>query len=308
MQINNKNIYNFSSISTKFSEESNDSKSKKVIGQRIFYVNDEEKLRENYVFDLAKTVDRFNERYIGRDVPVNKNHDYGEAVGWITALYLSDDSMELLADIEYTKEGAEFLTSKKYRYFSCEFEFLVSFVKDDEFYYEDAVLIGGALTNYPAMPNTQLQLSEKNKAIGDAKMEKDKLAQDLTVLTVENETLKKQLSEFQAKSEEFSKKASESIDLLGKEIASLQEEKKVLLSDKFDKDLDVLFSKALDEGKCFPAEKEVILSFAKAVGIEGTSEWLEKRPSIAKFSKETGDADSENKFEEKDIFKSSIYN
>ena len=79
------------------------------------------------------------------EIPINREHDRTEAQAWFKKLYSKWD--ELWADIEVTKQGAENLNGKHYKYFSAEIS--DKYQDPDTLQRFENVLVGGALTNYP---------------------------------------------------------------------------------------------------------------------------------------------------------------
>lgn len=73
--------------------------------------------------------------------PITERHDWGRAVGRIARLWADEQYQNLYAQPAWNKAGRELLTEEVYDGFSCEIEHV-----------DDArVLIGGSLTNYPAI-------------------------------------------------------------------------------------------------------------------------------------------------------------
>ena len=124
-------------------------------------------------------LERFRDNFenkVRKAVAIDIEHKSDEgAVGWVKRLFISDEGVSLMAEVEWTDEGVQLLGKKKYRFFSPEF--------NDEYenpatgaVYKD-VLIGGAITNRPFFQElSEIVLSEKFAMGGEKKMEKKKCA------------------------------------------------------------------------------------------------------------------------------------
>jgi len=86
----------------------------------------------------------------GVDLQVNLGHNRdGEAAGWFKDLFIR--GQKLMAKVEWTPLGEEKLKNKQFRFFSAEFaQKWFDDVSNQTF---NNVLIGGALTNIPAVKN-----------------------------------------------------------------------------------------------------------------------------------------------------------
>ena len=102
-----------------------------------------------------KFAESFKQKIAGQDLPILYIHSdkenisnpkYGEAAGWVTNV-IADDERGVLVDIEFTKEGADAVRSKKYRYLSAEYFNKVQLPHHDR-PHED-VIVGAALVNKP---------------------------------------------------------------------------------------------------------------------------------------------------------------
>lgn len=79
------------------------------------------------------------------EIPINMEHDRTKAQAWVKKVYQEWDG--LFADIELTKDGADNLNGKHYKYYSAEIS--DKYQDPDTWKRFDNVLVGGALTNYP---------------------------------------------------------------------------------------------------------------------------------------------------------------
>jgi hypothetical protein len=77
--------------------------------------------------------------------PITECHDYGRAVGRLDSVWTDATGENLYAQPKWNKEGAQLLIDEVYDGFSCEIDSLDS----------SPFLIGGSLTNYPAVNGLQ---------------------------------------------------------------------------------------------------------------------------------------------------------
>jgi hypothetical protein len=93
--------------------------------------------------DIAGIVARFTAGY-RPNPPITERHDYGRAVGRVADVWADSDG-NLYGRPRWNSAGLQLLTDEVYDGFSCELEWL-----------EDGwALIGGSLTNYPAVDGLQ---------------------------------------------------------------------------------------------------------------------------------------------------------
>lgn len=101
--------------------------------------------------DLDRIVANFELGAAGQDVPIDINHEYDEAAGWVKRVWR--DGNVLMAEVEWTDLGVELVGSKRYRYVSAAVNIA------------EKVLRAISLVNFPAVSGLQpLTLS---KPMGD---------------------------------------------------------------------------------------------------------------------------------------------
>ncbi len=95
---------------------------------------------------LEKIKDRFDRGILGREVPVNLEHQYGAegAAGWLKSLEIRPEG--LFGLIEWTDLGKSVLQNKRFRYLSVELSTVYDPTTGN---YRESVLTGIALTNRP---------------------------------------------------------------------------------------------------------------------------------------------------------------
>lgn len=112
--------------------------------------------------DLQEYVQHFNDDVrpssSSQGLPIDLDHDAGEAAGWMTGLSVAPNELggwSLWADVDWTPMGQEKLANGQYKFFSPEFcpEGYIDPEGDDEAC--DNVLIGGGLTNRPLFKDLQ---------------------------------------------------------------------------------------------------------------------------------------------------------
>lgn len=94
---------------------------------------------------FSNVIRNFENNVTKDELPVNMEHDRTKAQGWYKRVYQEGDA--LFADVELTKDGADNLNGKHYKYFSIEVQ--DKYQDKDTNQRFDNVLVGGALTNYP---------------------------------------------------------------------------------------------------------------------------------------------------------------
>lgn len=97
---------------------------------------------------LSSLVATFAENARGIDLAIDYSHDSEDiAAGWITNLLLSDNGLELWAEVDWTPPGREKLKNKEFRYLSADFAWAY---QDNETLQEfGPTLFGAGLTNRP---------------------------------------------------------------------------------------------------------------------------------------------------------------
>jgi len=152
---------------------------------------------------LREFVENFKVGAYGTELQVNLGHDReGEAAGWFKDLFIV--GQKLMARIEWTPLGIEKLKNKQFKFFSA--EFAKKWFDDVTSKAFDNVLIGGALTNIPAVKNInlggialseslqkQLFLFTNNSNMETFKMFLNELAKKEVVTASEKSLLKKML-------------------------------------------------------------------------------------------------------------------
>jgi len=111
--------------------------------------------------DIKQFVENFKAK-VRRDIPITEGHEVSDekpAIGWFKKLTAKEGG--LWAKVEWTEEGKELLSKKKYKYFSPEFYRVYEDPETQEVYTN--VLVGGALTNKPYFKDLkQIVFSEKS--------------------------------------------------------------------------------------------------------------------------------------------------
>lgn len=111
---------------------------------------------------LSEMVKNFKAGVRGIDLMIDYSHDTGgEAAGWITNLELSEDGLELWANVSWTPSGRVALEEKKFRYVSADFD--QNYKDNESMKAHGIVLLGAALTNRPVIKKMKstTQLGEK---------------------------------------------------------------------------------------------------------------------------------------------------
>ena len=197
---------------------------------------------------LLSFVQNFKDKVRGVDIALDYAHDnQREAAAWFEDLMLSDDGLELWAEVKWTPKGAEKVSQKEYRYISADFAFDYKDAESGKKY--GPVLFGAGLTNRPFVKNMApaVELTEQTRK-EILKMEEE--------LKKEIEVLKAKIAELQAGKELADE---DKVELMKdkKELSEKVEasEKALALSEK-----ESSFVKLLSEGKLVPAQKEAFLS------------------------------------------------
>lgn len=90
---------------------------------------------------LRQMAERLNELAAKRRPPINENHDYGRAVGRMLRAYTKNRDNDLYIEPKWLTAGRTLLADETYDGFSIE-------VRPDS---DGYTIVGGALTNYPAV-------------------------------------------------------------------------------------------------------------------------------------------------------------
>lgn len=96
--------------------------------------------------DIDQMVNNFNREGIRVGVPIDTEHDGGAANGWVTEL-INKGAEGLWAKIDWTKQGAQLLKDKVYRFFSPEFN--LNQLDPETSRELGPVFLAGTLTNRP---------------------------------------------------------------------------------------------------------------------------------------------------------------
>lgn len=112
------------------------------------------------VEDLNEMVKNFNDD-VRKGVPIDTNHDNGEANGWITKLEVRGE--QLWALCEWTPLGEDKITKKIFKYLSPEFA-PVYYDPETNQHLCNNVLIAAALTNFPLMKQLEAVTANESKA------------------------------------------------------------------------------------------------------------------------------------------------
>jgi cation transport regulator ChaB/phage I-like protein/predicted RNA-binding Zn-ribbon protein involved in translation (DUF1610 family) len=173
-------------------------------------------IKEN---DLDNFIQNFNNG-VRKGIPITEGHSVGEeekpAIGWFKEL-VNKGRDGLWAIVEWTKEGAELLKSKAYKYFSP--EFYDSYEDPETHKIYQNVLVGGALTNRPYFKGLKaIVFSELTKGMNI----KELLEKEPTELTDEEVVF---LKENQEELTDEQKETFKSVLEEGKEEEKKEEEK-----------------------------------------------------------------------------------
>lgn len=161
---------------------------------------------------LKEFIANWKDGAYGVDLQVNLGHNRdGEAAGWFKDLFLR--GQKLMAKIEWTPLGEEKLKNKQFRFFSA--EFAQKWFDDVSNKIFNNVLIGGALTNIPAVKNinqggivlseslkNQLFLTTNNSNMDAVKMYLEELKKKDVVLASEKSILKNMLTTLEEEQKE----------------------------------------------------------------------------------------------------------
>lgn len=202
---------------------------------------------------LLSLVKNFKNNVRKIDLAIDYKHDSDDiAAGWFKELELSEDGEGLFAEIDWTKQGAQKLSEKEFRYVSADFQF--NYIDNETKENFGPTLLGAGLTNRPVIkgmqPAVELNENSNGNNNGGNMDPKDKEIADLKAKIAELEAkapkedapemsaLKKQLADMTAKCAEY-------------EMASKQAAEKAQLAEKKTK-----FDTMLSEGKCVEAQRE----------------------------------------------------
>lgn len=149
---------------------------------------------------LSQLKENFDKRVRKIDVAIDYSHKSEDvAAGWVKGVSLSDDGMELWADVTWTPNGAKRLADKEFRYLSADFNFNYQDNETQEKF--GPVLMGAGLTNRPVVKGMApaVELHEINKKFADV------LNHKFPIDTAEN--TKKSKDEFKQLADKFYQKA-----------------------------------------------------------------------------------------------------
>lgn len=196
----------------------------------------------------------------GIDSMIDYDHEVAEAAGWIKSLFLSADSQELWAMVQWTPPGQLCLDNKEYRYISPDFSF--NYTDNEGEVQYGPVLFGAALTNRPFVKGMSAVVG-LNETHGGNEM-------DLKELTAENVKLSEKIKTIEAASASEAKRLSDEKVELEKQITVLKTEAETSKKEG-------AFALLLSEGKAVPAQKEAFMKgdtveFAKLAGKINLSE------------------------------------
>ncbi len=229
------------------------------------------------VFD--NMIDHFDNRITGQDIPCNLDHKGGKSYGWVTKLYLNDNSNVLVMDIDMTPEGQKFVLEKAYRYFSA--EFAREWTRQDTRQSFQNVFLGVALTNTPFFPQTEISLHketqtmDKNEIILTLQKEHDidiiQLQKDNGNMVKTIDTQKDQIVTLTKEKDDLSNKL-EAIELSKKEDC-----------------INILFKDAVRDGKAVPAQEKMIKTFlSQFKSTEEAKSAVDGLPTIIKLDNAIG--------------------
>jgi hypothetical protein len=124
--------------------------------------------------DLNQAVKNFNEG-VRKGVPINYDHDKGEAAAWITQVENKGNGQGIWATaVEWTKKGLQDVIDGVYRFISPEYDMVHLDMATGDLI--PNVLIGAALTNYPLFKDLQaIKASENEKNVIYIPMAKQKV-------------------------------------------------------------------------------------------------------------------------------------
>lgn len=217
--------------------------------------------------DLKKMSDNFTANIRGIDIAIDYKHDNEDvAAGWVKSVSLSEDGLELWADVDWTPNGKRVLAEKEFRYLSP--EFMYDYQDNESLKKFGPTLLGAGLTNRPTIKNMEpvVELAElkepgagtaeptdKNEGSKQKPKEVGKMdykAMDPAALEGKSpEELKAMVVELIAQLKAAAGKETE----LSTQVAAAAEEKK--MSEK-----KATFAKMLSDGKVVAAQEEAFLA------------------------------------------------
>lgn len=116
--------------------------------------------------DLQQVADNFSRNVRGQQIPVNIEHQrHLGAIGWYHDIAPGTDGKSLWASIQWTPTGEQMIREGRFRYFSPELS--RNTVDPETKANHGAVLVGGALTNYPRMKQ-MAPILPMSEALADA--------------------------------------------------------------------------------------------------------------------------------------------
>lgn len=201
---------------------------------------------------LEQMLANFKSNAVGKKIPINYSHeDHKLAAGWVTEVTLNKERTKLYLTVEFTPSAFQAIQDKEWAYFSGEFWFDY---KNENGQSCGACLVGGALTNIPAL---------KQASLGTFTQILDKLflSQKEPPMPAE----KTNLTELQTKLDAAEQKITELTESL-KTVNALAEENKTLKADnaKSAADLKVKektleFEKLRSTGNAVEAQRECFM-------------------------------------------------
>lgn len=230
--------------------------------------------------DLRKFKENFDTKKRRTEIAVDYSHmAHLEAAGWIKSIELREDDSELWIQVEWTKEAAQKIEDKQYRYLSADFS--MKYIDEETGEVIGQVLHGAGLTNRPFIRGMKAILSETNglelseeqiSKIRDIMHGKDLQFKEkdmkmdfkemLKAAKGLNEHEKKELLDALGMKPETEVKASELTVKLSEvetENAKLKAENAKLAEDKAKADKEAKFNVMLAEGKVVEAQREPYL-------------------------------------------------
>jgi len=166
---------------------------------------------------LNDFVQNYNDDVYGTELQVNKDHEGGEAMGWIKNLFLDPaNEARLMATIEWTTLGIEKISHKLYKFVSAEFNSKYPHHETGKLI--SNVFSGLALTNTPALKGQlPISLSEDiqlTNTLNNRMLKKyiEMLSARKFVSAEEKTLMHTQLEEMPAEEQEEHKEAVEAVD------------------------------------------------------------------------------------------------
>jgi hypothetical protein len=180
--------------------------------------------------DLQQMIEHFDNKVMGEGIAIDREHyvDQG-AAGWYTKLYTKpgeDGEVQLWASVEWTTDGEEDLSNKRYRFFSPEFAKEYPDPENRHVIIEN-VLLGGAITNRPLFKSLTPIMANRHNGGKKASAKSDGLQKKRVM-----DTLHVEASETNANPTGDTKMNLK--DILAKDKADLNDEEKQFLNEHKD--------------------------------------------------------------------------